>query len=193
MGRRAADGSGAGGGSVAMSPQGSAARSARGALWVIGLTAGLVALRLALLEPGLSSLARSPVSALTGLAAGWSLIIVGLVSVRREPGKRYGAILSSPDSPGSSPRRPTRPAVLRSCSPSAWSGSGLPAARRARARSVYPSGRLERTGARVAITPAYLAGIVCSVSWRRSPSPRGRVAARSVRPTCWPRCEPPRT
>ena len=64
-------------------------------LWTAGLAMGLVALWFAALEPAFSFMARSPLTAMVGLGAGWTLIAVGLVSWRRQPGNGAGPLLAA--------------------------------------------------------------------------------------------------
>lgn len=135
---------------------------AHGALWLVGLTVGLVTLTLALLVPGSSSLARSPLSAALGLAAGWSLIAVGLVSRRREPGDRIAALLvlaglswfaaelANPAS-GSAALFTVGLVVAAACPPLV-----------AHAALAYPGGRLGGSADRVAIVLAYVTGFAWS-------------------------------
>ena len=134
----------------------------RGAPWLIGLTVGLVALRLASVEPGFASIARFPLSAVLGLAAGWSLIAVGLVSRSRVPGNREGVLLvlaglswfaaelSNPAT-GSAVIFTVGLVLAAACPPLA-----------AHAALAYPSGRLTGPAERVAIGSAYLTGVVWS-------------------------------
>jgi signal transduction histidine kinase len=134
---------------------------ASGALWLVGLTVGLVALRLALLMPE-SSLARSPLSAALGLAAGWSLIAVGLASGRRQPGDRIAALLvlaglswfaaelANPAT-GSAVLFTVGLVVAAACPPLV-----------AHVALAYPGGRLGRSADRVAIAFAYVTGFVWS-------------------------------
>ena len=63
-------------------------------LWTAGLAMGLVALWFAALEPLFSFMARSPLAAIVGLGAGWTVIAVGLVSWRRQPGNVAGPLLA---------------------------------------------------------------------------------------------------
>jgi len=134
----------------------------RGVPWLVGLTVGLVALRLASLQPGFSSLARSPLSAVLGLAAGWGLIAVGLVGRRREPGNREGPLLvfaglgwfaaelSNPAT-GSAVIFTAGLVLATACPPLV-----------AHAALAYPSGRLTWPADRVTIGSAYLTGAVWS-------------------------------
>jgi signal transduction histidine kinase len=134
----------------------------RGTPWLIGLTVGLVVLRIASLGPGFSWIARSPLSAALSLAAGWSLIAVGLVSGRREPANREGVLLvlaglswfaaelSNPAT-GSAVIFTVGLILTAACPPLA-----------AHAALAYPSGRLSGPTERVAIGSAYLAGVVWS-------------------------------
>ena len=135
---------------------------ARGALWLVGLTVGLVTLRLALVEPGFSALARSLLSAVLGLAAGWSLIAVGLVSRRRQPGDLIAALLflaglswlaaelANP-AIGSAVLFTVGLVVTAACPPLV-----------AHAALAYPDSRLGGWGDRVAIASAYVTGFAWS-------------------------------
>jgi hypothetical protein len=56
---------------------------------------GLVALWFAALEPAFSFMAKSPLTAMVGLGAGWTLIAVGLVSWKRQPDNGAGPLLAA--------------------------------------------------------------------------------------------------
>src|SRR3989304_5416228 len=85
-------GGGGGGGGTPMTLTRLVRLLGRGAPWLVGLIVGFAALRLASVVPGFSSIARFPFGAMLGLAAGWSLIAVGLLSRSRERGDREGPL-----------------------------------------------------------------------------------------------------
>jgi signal transduction histidine kinase len=112
-------------------------------------------------EPGLS-FARFPLGAVLSLAAGWSLIAVGLVSRGREPANREGALLVlaglswfaaelSDPAAGSAVIFTVGLVLAAACPPLA-----------AHTALAYPSGRLTGPAERVAIGSAYLSGVVWS-------------------------------
>ena len=155
-------------------------------LWPAGLAMGLVALWFAALEPVFSFMARSPITAIVGLGAGWTAIAVGLTLWRRQPDNGAGPLLAAADSPGSWSNGRTRPVARPRRSQSAWSWRCLPTVGLPR-RPVLPS----RT-ARIRWREGHRRVGVC----HQSPRPRPRVRtwcttlrasdAPSVRQTWWP-------
>jgi signal transduction histidine kinase len=135
---------------------------ADGAVLIVGLTLGLLTLRLALLAPGWPSREESQLGVVLGLAAGWSLIAVGLMSRRREPANQKGALLvlaglawfvSQLANPaiGSAVLFTVGLLMTAACPPLV-----------AHAALAYPDGRLAGAPDRIAIAAAYVSGFFWS-------------------------------
>jgi len=69
-------------------------RSLAVAVALVALSVGVVSLRVAQAAPGLSYLTDSPVDGVLGLAAGWSLVGVGLETRRRGRRRWFGTLLA---------------------------------------------------------------------------------------------------
>ena len=132
----------------------------RAILWPAGLAMGLVALWLATLEPVFSFMARSPITAIVGLVAGWTAIAVGLMSWRRQPDNHAGPLLAAAGIPwfavewanpasGSSTAFTVGLVLSAACPPLVC-----------HAVLSYPRGRLESVGEKAIVGLAYLTNLV---------------------------------
>jgi signal transduction histidine kinase len=131
----------------------------RAVLWPAGLAMGLIALWIASLEPVFSFMARSPITAIVGLAAGWTAIAVGLVSWKRQPeigagliaaaGFTWFAVEWANPASGSSPAFTVGLVLSAACPPLVC-----------HAVLSYPRGRLESVGEKVVVGLAYLTNLV---------------------------------
>jgi signal transduction histidine kinase len=132
----------------------------RAILWPAGLAMGLVALWFAALEPVFSFMARSPITAIVGLGAGWMAIAVGVMSWRRQPDNGAGPLLAAAGfawfavewanpASGSSTAFTVGLVLSAACPPLVC-----------HAVLSYPRGRLESVGEKVVVGLAYVTNLV---------------------------------